>query len=455
MDNVRTVRFTPHSNQAIILNHRARFKVVAAGRRFGKTYLALIMCILAALQTCSASGKQWTANSEVVYFAPTLEQARRNAWNLLKDLARPLFGDEPLKVHENTCLLTLPNGVRIRLLGTVDNPDAGRGMDIRFAVLDEYADMPPDVWASVIRPALSATEGGALFIGTPKGHNHFYDIAMSAKIKPTEILPNGMEVEPWKDWEFFEFEQGDNPLISEEEKLALASEYTHGSSVLYEQEIRAKFIKAGGALFHSDQILIEKNEPANGAFYVAMDPAGFRLEKDGRSGKVIKRRDEFAIAVVKVHDKGWWVKEIITGQWTARQAALYLVKAARDVGAHIVGIEKGALMNAMDWFLSEYQRQLNAYINIQPVTHGNTAKYDRIQWALQGRFEKHQISFAPGEYMNKFTTQMVDFPSVYTHDDMLDALAYIDQIAVPFSGLEEEYAETVTGWEPMDIEAGY
>lgn len=455
MDQI-TVRFTPHKAQQVILNHPARFRVVAAGRRFGKTYLALLIAIIMGMSEKSPwGGKAWTANDEVVYFAPTLEQARRNAWNLLKELARPLYGGRPIQAHENTCVLTLPNGVRIRLLGTVDNKDAARGMSIRFAILDEYADMPEGVWGEIVRPALSATKGGALFIGTPKGRNHFYDLFMSATLKPTELLPDGTEIEPWQDWEAFTFEQGDNPLIDEDEKLSLAAEYTHGSSVLYEQEIRAKFVKEGGALFHRDQFIVQEQEPQDGVYYIAVDPAGFRAEKDSRSGRVIKKRDEFAIAIVKVHDRGWWVKDIITGQWTVRQAALAIVKASRDHDAIITGIEKGALANAMDWFLQEYQRQLNAYVNIQPVTHGNTAKYDRIQWALQGRMEKGQITFRPGEYLEKVITQGVDFPSMYTHDDMLDALAYIDQIAVPFSGLETLYSETISEYEPLDETSGY
>lgn len=451
------VRFKPHRAQRAILDSKARFKVVAAGRRFGKTYLALMTAIIEGLRETNDRGFKMYENSEVVYFGVTLEQARRNAWNLLKLLARPVTAVDAHgrpKAHENTCVLTLVNGVRIRLMG-FDDPDQARGMSIRFAILDEYATHPPDVWREIVRPALADNQGGAIFIGTPKWDNHFFDIFMSAKQKPTEVLPNGTEVQPWTDWEAWEFETDDNPLIPEEEKLALAVEYAHASADLYQQEIKAKFLKRSGALFKDEQIIVDPNEPEDGAWYVAVDPAGFRLEKD-RGARVIKKRDEFAMALVKVSDRGWWVKDIITGQWTAREAAHRIIVAStRTVPALKCGIEKGALAAAMDWYLDEYQRQLNAFVNIVPVTHGNINKYDRVQFALQGRFEKKQIKFAPGPYLEKFRRQAMAFPSVYTHDDMVDALAYIDQIAVAFSGNEEAWATMDNQFEPLDEEAGY
>ena len=96
-----------------------------------------MMCILAGTQDVNERGRRLGTDAEVVYIGTTLEQARRNAWNLFKEFAGPIAS----KIHENTAVLTLQNGVRIRLLG-MDNPDAARGMKLRFAVMDEYADMP-------------------------------------------------------------------------------------------------------------------------------------------------------------------------------------------------------------------------------------------------------------------------------------------------------------------------
>lgn len=436
-----TLRFSMTGPQQVIHNSDARFKVVVAGRRFGKTIYAVQKCILEALKSHNDYGEPLDSSSEVLYIGTTLEQARRNAWNYFKEYARPVAE----KIHENTVTITVVTGVRIRLLG-MDNPDAARGLKARFACLDEYAQMPEFAWSEIIRPALADSRGGGLFIGTPKGRNHFHKLYLEAL--------NGK-----KGWEAFNFETGDNPTIHPEELEAMEEEYTRGSESLHEQEILGKFVSKGGKLFNVDQFKISEDEPKDGEWKIAVDLAGFSTEA-GRRNSEISKRDETAIAIVKIYERGWWVKEIMHGRWGVRETALKIVKAAYDHGIADVGIEKGALKNAVEPYMREYQNQLNGrWINIIPLTHGNTKKYDRIQWALQGRAEKGQITLNPGEetihrapWIDVLLDQAIEFPSRLTHDDLLDALAYIDQMAeVSYLDMSEWPSE----YEPLDSVSGF
>ena len=140
-----TLDFALHAGQQAIYNSEAQYKVVAAGRRFGKTILAAVMCIIEGLKEVNDQGIPLGTDSEVMYMAPTFDQAKGIFWPILKEWARPVT----LETHENTGVLTLINGVRIRLKG-MDNKERARGFKLRFAVMDEYADMPASAWDEVI-----------------------------------------------------------------------------------------------------------------------------------------------------------------------------------------------------------------------------------------------------------------------------------------------------------------
>lgn len=405
-----------HPGQQAIYASDARFKVVAAGRRFGKTVLAAMLCIIHGLQAQNDRGYNLLTDAEVLYVAPTFEQAKAIFWPVLKEFCQPL----DCVFHENTGVCTLPNGVRIRLKG-MDNPDAARGLKLRFAVLDEYADMPETAWAEIIEPALMDVEGGALFIGTPKGRNHFFKLWRAAL----------MQMPGYEDWEGFNFTSKDNPTINPKEIDRMAARYSNGSEDLYKQEIEATFVSKGGKIFHVDMFPIKKDEPAGGHYEIAVDLAGF-TKPSGTRNSDVKKLDDTAIAIVKILDNGhWWVKEIQYGKWDPRECALRILKAASENQCSRVGIEQGALANAVAPWLVEYQRQFNRYVQLVPLKHGNQRKWDRIQWALEGRARKGQISLNEGDWKDELFEQLVEFPSRLVHDDLVDALAYIDQLAEP------------------------
>ena len=441
-----TLQFNLHPAQTEIHAHPARFKIVAAGRRFGKTVFSVIRCFEEALATVNDRGILLNDSSEVIYVGIDREQAKRNAWPYFKKFAQEIEAATGLHVRllEKTSLVELPpelGGTRIRLMG-MDDPDAARGMKIRFAVLDEYADMPPRVWPEIIRPALADVRGGALFIGTPKGRNHFYELVEQAI--------------PLDEWGVFNYSMDDNPLIEAEERAALAAEYARGSSDLYDQEIKAQFIASSGQLFNQGDFRIVDAMPSEECdTFLAVDLAGFSSDPDRKNEK--RKLDDTAIAIVKVNAQGhWFVVDIQHGQWGVRETALRIVKAAKDHQIQIIGIEKGALMNAVEPYMREYMAKYNRWFEIKPLTHGNQRKYDRVQWALQGRAEKGDISLLKGEWNEKFLDQAVSFPSRYVHDDLVDALAYIDQM-VPetLNNFDISGFEAATQFHPVDPRAGY
>jgi phage terminase large subunit len=149
-----------------------RWAVIVAHRRFGKTVGAINDLIKRALQ-CQLP------NPRYAYIAPYFVQAKDIAWSYLKHFCAPLlpYSASP---NESELRVMLPNGASIRLYGA-DNADRMRGIYLDGALLDEPADMAPRVWGEIIRPTLSDRKGWATFIGTPKGHNSFYDIWQRAQ----------------------------------------------------------------------------------------------------------------------------------------------------------------------------------------------------------------------------------------------------------------------------------
>jgi phage terminase large subunit-like protein len=408
--------------QQTVFSDSTRFKVVAAGRRCGKSRLAATTLLI--------EGLRCPAGSAVLYVAPTNGQARQIIWNVLLDLGREVIAGS----HVNNQDITLINGATIYVRGA-DRPDTLRGVSLTYAVLDEVADIKTEAWEQVIRASLSDKKGRGLFIGTPKGRNWFFDLF--------KLGQSGQD-EDWKSWHFT---TKDNPLIDPKE---VESAKKTLSTFAFKQEYMASFDNAGSDVFKEDWIKYGE-EPDYGSYFVAVDLAGFEeVAKQAANSK--KRLDETAIAIVKVTDEGqWFVKEIVHGRWDIKETAVKILTAVRDYRPLSVGIERGSLKNAVLPYLSDLMRKNNVYSHIIDLTHGNRKKADRIVWSLQGRFEHGRIVLNQDEDWTEFLDQLLMFPAVGVHDDLPDALSYIDQLAVT-SYFEDDQSDD---WEPIDIIAGY
>jgi len=145
-----------------------RWSVIVAHRRCGKTVLCINDLIYKALMDDKEDGRY-------AYIAPYYSQAKNIAWDYLVRFSQPVLK----KANQSELWVELINGARIRLYGA-DSPDGLRGIFLDSVVLDEYADMKPSIWGAVVRPLLTDRKGSATFIGTPKGHNAFWEMYQTA-----------------------------------------------------------------------------------------------------------------------------------------------------------------------------------------------------------------------------------------------------------------------------------
>ncbi len=193
----------------------ARFRVVVAGRRFGKTELALAEIVRAA---CLSE------NRTVWYIGPTRRQTKRVIWRRLKKATQPYWEGKP---KESELQIDLRNGSTISVGGAFD-PDGLRGDGVDFVVLDEVATMKPAAWEEAIRPTLSDRLGRALFIGTPKGRNHLHRYFELAKTD--------------EQWQGFQFTTEQGGIVLKEE---LESAGRQMDENCFRQEYEAEFTSVG------------------------------------------------------------------------------------------------------------------------------------------------------------------------------------------------------------------
>jgi predicted phage terminase large subunit-like protein len=396
-----------------------RFQVIAAGRRCGKSRYSAWRMIVAALD-----GKP----GEVWYVGLTQGNARDTMWRLLHELAGPVIKSS----HVNNLQITLINGSTISLKGS-DRPETMRGSSLKLVVLDEAAFMKPFVWEEILRPALADQKGSAVFISTPDGRSWFYDLYVYADQSDDE------------DWVAYHLTSYDNELLDSKEIDAAKRSM---STMAFTQEFMASFNARESELFKEDWLIFDEEEPEIGDYYIAIDPAGF--EQLGKKGN--KRLDDTAIAIVKVNEKGWWVKEIKYGRWTFDETVRHIFHAVQKFRPISVGIERGIAKQAMMSPLMDMMKRHNLFFRIEELTHGNINKANRVINALQGRMEHGRIVFNKGDWNIKLVDQLMQFPSPLTHDDLIDSLSYIDQLAhVAYSGNWEEYDD----FEILDAVAGY
>lgn len=289
--------------------------------------------------------------------------------------------------------------------------------------------MKPDIWEMILRPALADQQGGALFIGTPAGRNHFYEMYQNCENFP--------------DWHNYHFTSYDNPLLPKEE---IEHARATMSSYAFNQEFMASFEARESEHFKDEWVKYGK-EPDEGQYFIAVDLAGFEEVGQKKAGK----RDNTAIAIVKANKDGWYVHKILAFRKTLKATAETIFNCVEKYKPVAVGIEKGIAQQAVMSPLQDLMAQRRRFFNCVPLTHGNKKKTDRILWALEGRFENGRITLNKNFKWNDFLDELFQFPSKLTNDDRIDALAYIDQL-VNMSYIEDTFEDE---WEPLDADAGY
>ncbi len=208
-----------------------RFRTAVCGRRFGKTFLAAAEVIRAIHE---ADARQIPIENEIWYGAPTFKQAKRVFWaRLKKSIPRDWMVTKP---NESNASITLNCGRVIRIVG-LDTHDSLRGSGLWFFVGDEWADCKPEAWEETIRPMLSSCGGHALFIGTPKGFNHFYEGFVKGQ--------NSKDHPDHKSWSYTTLQGGNVP--QQEITAARASLDTR----VFRQEYEASFETYAGRVYYA------------------------------------------------------------------------------------------------------------------------------------------------------------------------------------------------------------
>ena len=375
----------PHLHPGQLEVHRdpARFKVLAAGRRWGKTRLGVNECVGVAIE-----GKRawWVSPSY---------RTSEVGWRPLRQLSRKIPGTE-IRLADRMVLFPGGGFVAIR---SADNPDSLRGEGLDFVVMDECAFMQPEAWSEAIRPALSDRLGKALFISTPRGRNFFWDLYRRGGVDP--------------DWASFTYPTSANPYIQPSEIEAARAELPE---IIFNQEYLADFVDSEGAVFRRIRdaaILQPLEQPLEGHQYSAgVDVAAAVdytvitvLDVNTREMVALDRFNRVDYPVLEDRLLATYRKWHLDG----------MVVESNSIGAPVID------------HLREHD------INIIPFTTTNTTKHDIIQ-RLQSAFEHGLIHIIDnpilvGELLSYESKRTPSGNYTYSapegqHDDCVMSLAF-------------------------------
>lgn len=232
MARIITIDYCPRKAFHPLHRRKERWSVVVAHRRAGKTVACINELIKSAVKTTRK-------DSRYAYIAPYYRQAKDVAWDYLKRFSAPIPG---IKINEGELRIDYPNGSRIQLYGA-DNADALRGLYFDGVVADEFGDWRPSVWQYVVRPALADRQGWAIIIGTPRGHNEFYERSEHAKYN--------------SDWLLITIKSSASGILPESEMQAMRSEM---SDEAWRQEMECDFDAAIlGAIYGKELYELEQS----------------------------------------------------------------------------------------------------------------------------------------------------------------------------------------------------
>lgn len=219
------VNLSLHPAQMQVFKSKSRFRVVVAGRRWGKTALSRVLIIKMAQ----------IPKRKIWYVAPTYRMAKQIMWI---DLLEAIPKTWVKKINETTLTITLINNTRIELKGA-DKADSLRGVGIHFLVLDEFQDMSEETWTQVLRPTLADTGGHAIFIGTPKAYNYLYTLYKQGQ--------NRKKIKALQ-WESWQFPTITSPFIPISEIEAARLDMDEKS---FKQEFEASFETMSGRVYYA------------------------------------------------------------------------------------------------------------------------------------------------------------------------------------------------------------
>jgi len=380
-----------HEAQQKVAESDARWKILCAGRRFGKTRLGVQMC----LETALSGKRAW-------WVAPTYTIARVG-WRDILDAARSFPAEMEPEISLVNMEIKFPwcNGsIAVR---SADSPHRLRGEGLDFLVMDEAAFVKEDVWHQVLRPTLTERKGGALFISTPMGMNNwFYELWEFAENKD--------------DWDKFQFATYDNPAIDKNEVEQAKGEV---GSIVFAQEYLAEFVEAGQGLLKPEWIKYFKEKSnvlfASGENVNLYDCTRFCTVDLATS--IQEGADYTVIASFAITPKG---KVLVLDVVRERMEAPDIIPKIRQKMAEFdlqwVGMERAGFQLSLIQFA---KREGLAVKELR-------ADKDKVSRAmpLAARMEAGDVFFRQGApWLVEVERELMSFP-VGHHDDIVDAIGY-------------------------------
>jgi predicted phage terminase large subunit-like protein len=387
-----------HPAQIKIADARARYKVIAAGRRFGKGVLG----ISAAFRAASRGLKcRWIAPSYV-------SDSYQSGWRMASDLANQIRGIDILLQKRQFDFSSVKGGwLQFR---TAEEPDALRGEGIDFVVFDESAHVEglEEMWEQCVRPSLMDTIGEAWFISTPYGFNYF-----------NTLFQNGFHE---SDWMNFQFGTSSNPHIDKGEIDALRKSLP---ALVARQEIDAEFVQLAGALFKRQNIKVLESEPAGVNWVRAWDLAFTeKTTSDYTAGVKIGMTEDGTVVIA----------DAIVGHMEWPDAVRCIANTAKldgvtvRQGVEVVAAQIGMLQTLMrDPLLSSY--------SFMPIE----VHRDKLTRALPvvARSEQGKFAVVRGNWNQRFIDELCAFPEG-SHDDLVDATSGgMTLLAAPTGAIED------------------
>ncbi len=218
-------KYEPRPHFEAFHQRNTRWAAMVCHRRAGKTVACVGELLLRAAYTTKTKAK-------FAYVAPYYSQAKDVAWDYVKELGKGMI----VKIRESELKVELINGATITLYGA-DNPDRLRGLYLDGVVLDEYGDCRPSLWGTVILPTLADRKGWAVFIGTPRGQNSFYEMVLRAQEEDN--------------WFFKELKASTSGILDPDELKEMRAQMTTHA---YEAEMECSFDAAVEGTFYSSML---------------------------------------------------------------------------------------------------------------------------------------------------------------------------------------------------------
>ncbi len=293
----------PHPGQLEILKSPARFKVLACGRRWGKSELGLIDILRAA----------HLEHKRCWWVAPTYQMAEQ----IWRDLVKTVKHLTNVVINQSQRRIDLPKGGEIAIR-SAHNPDKLRGAGLDFVILDEAARMPAQIWHDVIRPMLATTRGAARFLSTPKGRNWFWERHRDGH-DPLQA-----------EWAAFDFSTAQSDLVDPAE---LESIRQNTAEHIWETEYEAKFSDDRGQVFRrvaEAAAPAPYDEPRPGHAYVAGVDWG--RSKDYTAIAVIDAANGKMVALERFNQVGWELQRDRLAQIAAKWRPQVIWAEANSIG---------------------------------------------------------------------------------------------------------------------------